>query len=276
MTKATQRLVSGAAFCALALGATLEVKAQHCAEGIYQCGVQIDDESFYRQWGLKAINVCGAWSMGYMGDSIVVGIVDAGILEYHPDLLGQVQPVIGGCSEERPNFAECIRCVSEDTHGTEVASIVAALANNPDNELGWNMVGVAPHATLAEVYIYDDGGGDPGSIEEHIQVIEFNNDCIDVKVHAYDLAGESGGKYVPIPGSIRTALDAAVSSGRGGLGQVFVWTSGNGGAQSERADYEELVSSRHSIVVGAIDEDLTRLDISETGSCLACVAPANT
>src|SRR5215471_4941281 len=66
------------------------------------------------------------------GRGVKVAVVDSRVDAQHPDLLGQVQ-VARDFLPDRPGEPE--------THGTEVAAVIAALA---DNRAG--IVGVAPRA----------------------------------------------------------------------------------------------------------------------------------
>jgi subtilisin family serine protease len=68
------------------------------------------------------------------GRDVRVAVVDSGVDEQHPDLVGQV--VL------KENFVEGHRDIPED-HGTAVAGIIAARADN-----GVGIVGVAPNARL--------------------------------------------------------------------------------------------------------------------------------
>jgi len=68
------------------------------------------------------------------GRDVRVAVVDSGVDERHPDLVGQV--VL------KENFVDSHRDVPED-HGTAVAGIIAARADN-----GVGIVGVAPNARL--------------------------------------------------------------------------------------------------------------------------------
>lgn len=68
------------------------------------------------------------------GKGVTIAIIDSGIDANHPDLAGQVQL--------NRNFVEG-RLFSAEAHGTGVAGVIAAKANN---QLG--MVGVAPRARL--------------------------------------------------------------------------------------------------------------------------------
>ena len=64
-------------------------------------------------------------------------------------------------------------------------------------------------------------------------------------------------------------------SGRGGLGEIFVWAGGNGGAGADRVDYDPYASSRYTIAVGAIGDLDWRPTYSERGSALMLVAQSD-
>jgi len=86
------------------------------------------------QHGFATIDAAGAqqWSQG---DGVTVAIVDTGIDTTHPDLQGRVaatQDFTGGGDP-----------FSADRHGTEVAGIIAADANNHEG-----IVGIAPGVNL--------------------------------------------------------------------------------------------------------------------------------
>lgn len=69
------------------------------------------------------------------GHNIQIAIIDTGVDVTHPDLVGQVS--------ESQNFVAESPETSTDIHGTAVAGIIAAMANN-----GKGIVGVAPGAQL--------------------------------------------------------------------------------------------------------------------------------
>jgi len=87
------------------------------------------------QRGFQAIDVAGAhtWSQG---DSVRVAVIDTGVDVSHPDLRGRI--VL------RRNFVDSDDAqFKRDRHGTEVAGVIAAVANN-----GKGIVGVAPNVAL--------------------------------------------------------------------------------------------------------------------------------
>jgi subtilisin family serine protease len=84
------------------------------------------------QQGFSAIDAAGAQRVT-RGEGITVAVIDTGIDSRHPDLAGRVA--------ESRDFVG--RTSAGERHGTEVAGVIAASANN-----GLGIVGVAPAARL--------------------------------------------------------------------------------------------------------------------------------
>lgn len=87
------------------------------------------------QRGFEAIDAASAqrWAQG---DGVDVAVIDTAVDADHPDLHGRV-------AEQRDLAGTAAPSTERDRHGTEVAGVIAAVANN---ELG--IVGVAPAAHL--------------------------------------------------------------------------------------------------------------------------------
>ena len=87
------------------------------------------------QTNLDALGVAEAhrWSVGA---GVRVAVIDTGINSAHPDLRGRVI--------ERRNFVDAdMTRFEHDLHGTQVAGVIAAIANN-----GEGIVGIAPRADI--------------------------------------------------------------------------------------------------------------------------------
>ncbi|MGH8606801.1 MAG: S8 family peptidase [Gammaproteobacteria bacterium] len=97
---------------------------------------RVRSDPYYRfQTGLHSMQIEAAhrWATGR---SVTVAIVDTGVDFNHPDLKGQVY-------ETRDFVTDDFSAFVDDSHGTAVAGVIAALADN-----GEGIVGIAPHSKL--------------------------------------------------------------------------------------------------------------------------------
>jgi hypothetical protein len=87
------------------------------------------------QRGFQQMDVAGAhrWSRG---DGVKVAIIDTGVDTQHPDLRGRIAAADNFVDSDAEQFRN-------DRHGTEMAGVIAAVANN-----GEGIVGIAPEARL--------------------------------------------------------------------------------------------------------------------------------
>jgi Subtilase family len=94
-----------------------------------------NDPYFGLQRGFQAMDVADAhpWSRG---EGVKVAIIDTGVDIRHPDLKDRVVVAMNFVDADEAQFRR-------DRHGTEVAGVIAAVANNREG-----IVGVAPNARL--------------------------------------------------------------------------------------------------------------------------------
>ena len=87
------------------------------------------------QRGFQQMDVADAhpWSRG---EGVKVAIIDTGVDTQHPDLLGSIAAAVNFVDADDAQFRR-------DRHGTEMAGVIAAVANNREG-----IVGVAPNARL--------------------------------------------------------------------------------------------------------------------------------
>jgi serine protease len=108
-------------------------------------------------WGIKKVRAEAAWSAG-TGQGITVAVVDSGVDLNHEDLRQNIVPgydFVDHDSDPR----------DENGHGTHVAGIIAAVANN-----GVGVSGVAPKAKIMPVRVLDaDGSGALSDIEAGVR-----------------------------------------------------------------------------------------------------------
>ncbi|WP_369359032.1 S8 family serine peptidase [Streptomyces sp. cg2] len=92
------------------------------------------------QWPLKAFKADEVWKIA-TGKGVTVAVIDDGVQSQHPDLKGNVLP---GKSFDDSGSAEPLS--GADTHGTSMASDIAAHGHGPGGELGAK--GLAPDAKI--------------------------------------------------------------------------------------------------------------------------------
>ena len=86
-----------------------------------------NDPQYGSQWGLVNLEAPEAWSIaGTLEENTVVAVIDTGILSTHEDLQGRI--AAGGVSFE--NGVQGANIEDVQGHGTKVAGIIAATANN--------------------------------------------------------------------------------------------------------------------------------------------------
>lgn len=129
---------------------------QECVEeGDWEATCDVDEESdnlfsdpLYdaQKWVFDILNVLPAWEQGYTGEGILIQAADSGTDLNHTEFAGRVD-WNASCELWMPLILE-----SPHDHGTDVASIAAASADNDKCA-----VGVAPHATIAACNVFFTG-----------------------------------------------------------------------------------------------------------------------
>lgn len=109
-----------------------------------------NDPDFGRQWGMTRIGAPQAWDRG-RGAGVVIAVVDTGADFAHPDLAAKLLP---GRNWVKPGAAP----QDDNSHGTHVAGIAAAVTNN-----GIGVVGTAPDARILPLKALDSSGTGSGS-----------------------------------------------------------------------------------------------------------------
>ncbi len=211
------------------------------------------DPGFGNQWHLlntsnpiADVNVEGAWNAGITGQGVVIGVTDGGVYSTHPDLA--------------PNYNSTASLSGGNSnHGTSCAGIAAAAANN-----GQGGVGAAYGAQWSKQYF--------GGSSTNVTAFGYRNDINDIKTNSWGPIDNGTISYMT--SAERTALENAVASGRGGLGEVFTWAAGNGGT-ADRVEYDPYASSRLTIAVGAIGDLDTRAWYNEPGSSMTVVTQSD-
>jgi subtilisin family serine protease len=152
---------------------------------IHATALPVSDPMAPNQWaiagtGAASVNADVAWSRS-VGAGVVVAVIDSGIDFRHPDLASQlwVNPgEIGGNGrdDDRDGFADNTyganflnnsgNAFDDAGHGSHVAGIIAAAANN-----GAGGVGLAPGAKIMALKVLDANGN--GSLNAAVRAIYF-------------------------------------------------------------------------------------------------------
>ena len=172
------------------------------------------------QWGLDQIKAEQAWT-ATDGTGAVVAVVDSGVDLNHPDLKANLVP--------GATFIECNPSCGNgdwkgpdgvaqdnDTHGTHVSGIIAAVANN-----GVGVAGTAPGAKIMPIKALEDGSGSFEDIANGIRyAVDHGADVINMSIGAVP-----GAQALTITGVESTVTDAIAYANEQGV--LVVAAAGN-------------------------------------------------
>ncbi|MBI3590727.1 MAG: S8 family serine peptidase [Candidatus Melainabacteria bacterium] len=201
-----------------------------------------NDKGFNAQYYLRETNATKAWSTT-VGSSLLVGVLDTGVDENHPDLVGKVVNDSDSSSDD---------LTDQIGHGTEVSGIIAANTNNNQG-----IAGISWNTMIFPVRVTDESG------QARVSTV----------VSALDKAYSKGVKIVQISLSTNQfsqVLKDAVAQAQA-RGILVVSTSGNSGANELRypAAFDGVIG------VGAVNQSREIESYSTTGEHVALVAPGS-
>lgn len=198
------------------------------------------------------------------GRGVRVGVYDDGVQAAHPDLAAAYDPSLhfapGGVALPAGPLT------AGDWHGTAVAGVIGATANN-----GTGGSGVAPGVALTSVNYLDSVQAQPFAV--WLEALRWGA-SFDVVNASWGRTPDFGPALSPLPGSgthqeLRALADIA-AGGRDGLGTVFVKSAGN---DSMNAQGDGFNGARHLILVGATDEEGLAAAYSNWSASLLVAAP---
>ena len=197
------------------------------------------------------LNVMPVYDMGYTGAGVVVGILEAfddNFKADHPDLAGNWN---SGLSQQTTPFSTW----ASQFHPTAVAGLVGGVANN-----GIGIAGVAYGSKMARLR--------NGTMLVRGNAMQWRYSTVHVKTNSWGPANppflfpaHTEADYV------MDGLERGARYGRGGLGTIFLFASGNAGPV-DRVDYEPLGSNRWTMAIGAVTERLEVTSYSQGGTSL--------
>ncbi|MEN9775220.1 MAG: hypothetical protein RL322_2290, partial [Pseudomonadota bacterium] len=209
------------------------------------------------QWVLPALGL-DRLDGSISGAGVLIGMIDDGVDTAHPDLQAQLdfskaydaayKSADGRHKIPYPTVPD------GDYHGTPVAGIMVAEANN---ETG--IVGIAPDAELASVRVKWQWGHMIDALGKQYQ---------------FDVSNNSWGVMAPFVDSFNSttvvfaheAIRRAVEDGRQGLGTVMVFGAGNSNTFGANTNYSNFANAREVITVGATERDGSPAGFSTPGA----------
>ncbi|XP_047218660.1 furin (paired basic amino acid cleaving enzyme) a [Girardinichthys multiradiatus] len=209
------------------------------------------DPKFRDQWYLyndnhRDLNAKAAWQLGYTGKGVVVSILDDGIEKNHPDLSQNYDPEASyDVNDADPDPTPRYTQLNDNRHGTRCAGEVAAVANN-----GVCGVGVAYNAKIGGVRMLD------GEVTDMVEAQSLSLNPQHIDIYSASWGPEDDGKTVDGPAKLaKEAFLRGVTEGRGGLGSIFVWASGNGGREKDSCNCDGYTNSIYTLSISSTTQN---------------------
>ncbi|WP_328460510.1 S8 family peptidase [Actinoplanes sp. NBC_00393] len=218
-------------------------------------GVEVDavveaagsDPQRSAQWDLDTMRVPEAWQRS-TGAGVTVAVVDSGVDDTHPDLIGQVLPGYNAITDAPGGTTD------ENGHGTHVAGTIAALTGN-----GTGVASVAPDARILPVKVL--GADNRGWTSDFAEGVVWAAD------HGAQVINMSLGSTTQT-GAVSTAIDYARSRN-----VVVVASAGNSRAQGSPTNYP--AADAGVIGVAATDSADIVASYSNAGNYVDVAAPGS-
>ncbi|XP_067040624.1 proprotein convertase subtilisin/kexin type 4-like [Acropora muricata] len=209
-----------------------------------------NDPLFEEQWYINrlqgpTLNISSVWPT-YTGKGILVGVVDTGVDGNHPELAKNYNSTasydfIENDAIPGPNGSKVTG------HGNKCAGVIAGVSNN--SLCG---VGLAYNAKIAGLRIFDHGIRSTDATES--AAFSYKTDVIDIYSNSWG-PGDIGWQ-VQGPGLLGSkAIEHGIKKGRGGLGAIYVFSSGNGGLAGDCCGYNGYVNSIYTIAISGVNLD---------------------
>ena len=234
------------------------------------------DQYYKLQWHYPLINLPAAWEESTGEASVIVAVIDTGVLLDHPDLAGQFSADGGydfirsdAISKDKqpgidtdPNDPGDSATGGSSFHGTHVAGTVAAATNFDSG--GKGVAGVAPGVKIMPLRVLGTGGGTSYDILQAVRyAASLPNDSNDVPASKADIINLSlgGGAY--------SQAEQAVYTDARNAGVIIIAAAGNESTSnpSYPAAYAGVIS------VSAVDINKQLAPYSNFGTSIDVAAP---
>lgn len=210
--------------------------------GFKGLGINVNDPMYGQQYAPQLVNAPEAWSVT-RGAGVTVAVIDTGVDGTHPEFRGRM--VEGYNATNRSGNAK-----DDNGHGTHVAGIVAAAANN-----GAGMVGIAPEAKVMPIKVLAaDGSGSDAEVADGI-------------VWAADHGAQVINMSLGGPGESQVLADAVAYALKKGVPVIAAMGNDGTNEKSYPAGYPGVLA------VGATDAKDAAADFSQWGDWISVSAP---
>ncbi|CAD5119926.1 DgyrCDS8504 [Dimorphilus gyrociliatus] len=194
------------------------------------------------------LGVIPCWAKGFTGKNVRVAILDDGLEHNHTDLIKNYDPLAstdlnGNDPDPFPRYDP----TDENRHGTRCAGEVAMEA---DNKICGT--GVAYDAKIGGIRMLD------GTVTDGLEAaaLSFKNQYVDIFSSSW--GPKDNGKTMEGPSRLTSkALEEGAKYGRRGLGVIYVWASGNGGAYGDSCSCDGYTSSIYTLSVSSATQSRT-------------------
>jgi len=222
----------------------------------------MDKDPYYKDMDLiksKDINLSleKTWKHFLGKPTIKIGIVDSGILSYHPDLKDNLDINHSIRYPSQKGVSDPTGYEGDPSHGTICAGIAAARGFN---DIG--IRGIAPFAKLVSYNVFYDST-DASFIEA------LSNTYVDVSSNSW---GWSSDDFIYDP-AIEGVI-AGINNGRDKKGIIYVFAAGNEGGDANTNG--SIHNSKYVMCISAIDKFGKKASYSNFGANIFLAAPGGT
>jgi serine protease len=226
-----------------------------------------NDPLYEGQWYLEQLNMTLLFERTEGDPAITIAVIDSGIDIAHPDLADKLISPYDAYDEDddpSPNPGEFCWEGAEselcDSHGTAVAGITVATANNEEG-----MVGLCPECSLLPIKML----GAQNRLSTDIRAFTH---AIDQEAAVINNSwGYSEAMEVPAP--LKNVIIQAATEGWNGLGAVVVFAAGN---EDRELQDNELCAIEELICVSATDSYGRPTNYTNYGNAIDISAPSAT
>eukprot|EP01091_Cochliopodium_minus_P005029 TRINITY_DN1497_c0_g1_i1.p1 TRINITY_DN1497_c0_g1~~TRINITY_DN1497_c0_g1_i1.p1 ORF type:complete len:564 (+),score=149.84 TRINITY_DN1497_c0_g1_i1:1-1692(+) len=227
--------------------------------------IVIRDPLFKDQWHLVntgvSLNIIPAWSQDVFGRNVTIAIVDDGVEADNHDISVNYN---AEASYDFNDDDDDPTPTAFDSHGTSAAGCAAAPMNS------YCGVGVAPKAKVSGLRLI----GGPTTDAMEAEALSYKTQLNHIFSCSWG-PRDDGQRFEGPGGALTAAMEQSIREGRGGLGTIYVWASGNGRRQGDNCNYDGYANNKYTIPIGSVSDDGKYSFYSEPCAAIFGVTPSS-